>query len=203
MVNYQLGKIYKIVCNETGEQYIGSTVQKMLCTRLAHHVSKHNKTTSRTIIDRGNYEICLIENYPCSSKDELHMRERFFIETLDNCVNKYIPGRTETEKIEQTKEQKKDYYDENKVEILKKHKNYYVNNRGQILKQKKEYDIKHRDNKLEYDKEYRLKNREILNKKQREQRQAKKLTQEEHRADRREYWANLKESQKVSLSPTE
>ena len=110
MVNYQLGKIYKIVCNETGEQYIGATCQKKLCTRLAQHVSKHNNTTSRTIIDSGNYEICLIENYPCNCKDELHMRERFFIETLDNCVNKYIPGRTETEKIEQKKSKKRMVY---------------------------------------------------------------------------------------------
>ena len=30
MVNYENGKIYKIVCNETGSIYIGSTAQKYL-----------------------------------------------------------------------------------------------------------------------------------------------------------------------------
>jgi len=229
MVNYQLGKIYKIVCNETGEQYIGSTTQKMLCTRLAHHVST-KKCSSKGIIERGNYSMVLIENYPCSSKDELHKRERHFIETLDNCVNMVIPTRTRKEHyvdnkkklleykrdyIHQNKEiiqkyrklyydenksdilkQRKDYYDENKVEISVKHKIYHQNNRADILNQRKIY---------------RQQNRDIINKKQQEkrqekrqeQRQAKKLTPEEHRAERREYWQSKKEIQKDSLSPTE
>jgi len=96
MVNYQLGKIYKIVCNETGEQYIGATCQKKLCTRLAQHVS-NNKCSSKGIIERGKYEMVLIEDYPCTSKDQLHQRERHFIETLI-CVNKRIPIISEAEK---------------------------------------------------------------------------------------------------------
>ena len=41
MVNYQLGKIYKIVCNETGEMYIGSTCEPTLARRLATHVGQY------------------------------------------------------------------------------------------------------------------------------------------------------------------
>ena len=37
MVNYQLGKIYKIVCRITGEVYVGSTCETTLARRLAAH----------------------------------------------------------------------------------------------------------------------------------------------------------------------
>ena len=167
----------------------------MLCTRLAHHVSKHNKTTSRTIIDRGDYEICLIENYPCSSKDELHMRERFFIETLDNCVNKYIPGRTKEEKLEY----KKEWYVENKTYIL----DYKQQNKEKIRDKKKVYHQNNRADILEKKKIYRQQNRKIINKKQRDKYQAKKQNPQDHREQRREYWANLKEINKVPLSQPE
>ena len=37
---YQEGKIYKIVCNITGEVYYGSTIEKYLSSRLAKHKNK-------------------------------------------------------------------------------------------------------------------------------------------------------------------
>ena len=139
MVNYQLGKIYKIVCNETGEQYIGATCQQKLCTRLAQHVSKKNDCSSKAIIDRGNYDMLLIESYPCSSRDELHQRERFHIESVV-CINKNIPGKTH-------KEYRNKYYDENKSDILNKHKKYYDENKVDILKQQKDYYVDNREKK--------------------------------------------------------
>ena len=131
MVNYQLAKIYQIICNTTGKKYIGATCQQKLCTRLAHHVSKKNTTTSREIIEGGNYEMVLIEDYPCTSKDQLHRRERHFIETLE-CVNKQIPGRTKQEYM-------KDHYVENKVDILEQKKKYYNEKKSDILDQRKDY----------------------------------------------------------------
>ena len=103
MIDYQKSKIYKIVCNNTGKQYIGSTSRKFLSYRLQDHkrdFERGTKITSKEIIAGGNYDIILIENYPCNSKDELHKRERHFIETLE-CVNKCVPTRTkkETDKI--------------------------------------------------------------------------------------------------------
>ena len=110
MPDYSKGKIYRIVCNETGEQYIGSTIQS-LSRRLAKHVweSKNNQEhgcKSFPIIDRGDYSIVLIENCPCESKEQLLRRERHFIETID-CVNRYIPGRTKLEHINQIQQWKK------------------------------------------------------------------------------------------------
>ena len=59
--------------------------------------------TSLQIFDNNNYDIILIENYPCERKDELHARERYYIESL-KCVNKVIPTRTDREYVEANKE---------------------------------------------------------------------------------------------------
>lgn len=128
MSNYQNAKIYKIVCNNTGKQYIGSTTQKFLSQRLAQHKSIQNHSCkSREIIEGGNYSIVLVELCPCNSKDELHKRERHFIETLD-CINKIIPGRTQ-----------KEYYEENKERVLEQQKEYYKANKEHLCERKKEY----------------------------------------------------------------
>ena len=49
MVNYELGKIYKIVRNETKLIYIGSTSQKYLSTRLEGHKRSYKQYL------KGNY----------------------------------------------------------------------------------------------------------------------------------------------------
>jgi len=95
MVNYQLSKIYKIECNITGLVYIGSTCEPTLAKRLSKHVSNYGSflngkqrfCSSGDIIKNGNYDIILIENYPCTSKDELHARERYWTNNI-NCINK-------------------------------------------------------------------------------------------------------------------
>ena len=43
MVNYQLGKIYKIVCNKTGLIYVGSTCEPTLARRLVKHKADYNQ----------------------------------------------------------------------------------------------------------------------------------------------------------------
>jgi len=165
MVNYQLGKIYKLVSNNTGKQYIGSSCQKKLCSRLTGHVNKSNKCISREIIEDGNYEIILIENFPCDSKDELHKRERYYIENLD-CINKVIPTRTKKEYNETNKEhmreQNKERYIVNKDRILERMKEHYIVNKGRILEQTKEYRKKNKERILEQAKEYRKNNKERI-----------------------------------------
>ena len=141
MLAYQHGKIYKIVCNNSGKQYIGSTTLKYLSSRLAQHKvdSKRNKImTSREIIEGGNYSIILVELFPCNSKDELIKRERYYIETLE-CVNKCIPGRTDKEYREANKEKIKQYREANKEYIKEKNKEYYQANKEYIDKKNKEY----------------------------------------------------------------
>jgi hypothetical protein len=66
--------------------YIGSTASP-LPMRLQQHAFKHEQFTkyeignycgSFKIIEGGDYKIELIEEYPCNSKTELRMRERYW-----------------------------------------------------------------------------------------------------------------------------
>ena len=99
MPNYQLGKIYKIVHYTNNNNYIGSTCEPILARRLAGHVSdykcylnnKKKYITSFKVLENSNYNIVLIEEYPCDTKDQLLARERYYIDTLD-CVNKNRAG---------------------------------------------------------------------------------------------------------------
>jgi hypothetical protein len=132
-VNYQNGKIYKIECNITNEIYIGSTCQPTLARRLTGHVESYkqfkkgnrgSRVTSYNIIERGDYNIYLIENFPCDNKDELARREGELIKQMkngENVVNKTIPGRTNAEyhidNAEQIKNRKHLYYEENIIKL--------------------------------------------------------------------------------------
>lgn len=159
VINYQLGKVYKIVGN--GLIYVGSTCEKYLSNRLAGHNSKfkrfqkgaENYFTSFKCLSDENHYIELLELCPCNSKDELHKSERKWIEQLD-CVNKKIPTRTDKEYYEDNKdklledrrkyyqlnkEQKKQYYQANKDKINEKDKQYYQANKDKIKEHKKQY----------------------------------------------------------------
>jgi arsenate reductase-like glutaredoxin family protein len=164
MIDYQLGKIYKIICNVTGKQYIGSTCELTIEKRLRTHKNdykryvngKHKYTTSFEIIENENYKIVLVENYPCNNKCELHARERFYIENT-NCVNKIIPCRKHTEWYEHNRnriqeqhhkywnsnksrlnEIQRQYYEANKELIREKHRQYYQENKERIEEQRRQ-----------------------------------------------------------------
>ena len=92
MPDYQNGKIYHIIDLVSNECYIGSTTLD-LSQRLAQHVcsykrwlnGKTNFVTSYIIIEKGDYDIVLIENYPCNSKEALHARESTFQSNYSMC----------------------------------------------------------------------------------------------------------------------
>ena len=132
MNKYSEGKIYKIIDNTNGDVYIGSTC-KTLRNRLRTHINHYNtyynsKTESKCnwytafiIFNNDNYNIELIENYPCHNKIMLEERERYYIKLI-KCVNKYQFGRTN-----------KEYYQDNKEEISRKTKIYRKNNNDKLL----------------------------------------------------------------------
>jgi hypothetical protein len=155
MVNYQLGKIYKIVGN--GLTYYGSTCEPTLARRLSGHVEKHKsykngkynkKITSFDIIELGDYKIVLIENFACDTKDELHARERYYIET-NECLNKVIPGRTRIQYRDQRKEfineQAQIYRDTHKELIKKQYKKYSDTHRELTKERCKKYRDTHKE----------------------------------------------------------
>lgn len=143
---YERGKIYKIVCNETGKIYVGSTTEPTLARRLAGHRGKYkeylnggNSISSIEIIKNENYYIELICNAPCNSKDELRVIEGKYIRELD-CINKRVAGRTQ-----------KQYYIDNKERLKTQHQEYYENNKNKI----KDYRITNSDKIKERKKKYR------------------------------------------------
>ena len=135
MLNYQLGNIYKIVDNTNGNIHIGSTCLPYLSSRLQNHQSKYklylkgltNNMKSFEILKNEDYDIILLESYPCDDKMQLHARERHYIETLE-CVNRHHPTRT-----------KEEYYQENKDSLSAKNKEYRNINKDEIDSQRKGY----------------------------------------------------------------
>jgi hypothetical protein len=94
MPDYQNSRIYKIIDLETNECYIGSTTLA-LSQRLAQHVvsykrwlkGKGRNISSFKIIANDDYDIVLIELFPCNSKEELYARESHYCQSI-TCVNK-------------------------------------------------------------------------------------------------------------------
>ena len=113
------GKIYRIICNKTGEQYIGSTTRS-LEDRLSKHKSPTNTCTSKQIIERGDFEMQLIEEVEVNDRTHLHQIEAEHIKN-NKCINKVMPYRTPEEK----KQMKREYQRSEKFKIYSK--NYYQN----------------------------------------------------------------------------
>ena len=130
MPNYKQSKIYKLVDNTNGNVYYGSTTQTYLSKRLSQHRTAFNggnHSSSHEILKNNDYDIVLVELYPCNSKDELIMRERYYIEN-NKCVNKSIPGRTKLEYryTDKMLEYNKQYVRDNKEKIALRHKKSYL-----------------------------------------------------------------------------
>lgn len=117
MRNYKFGKIYQISCKKTGQKYVGSTTEFYLKDRLKNHerdYSFHKKglnvgyLTSYIVLGGEDYEILLIESFPCDSQEQLEAREKHFIRAIE-CVNKVVPQRTRAEYRDDKKKQIKEY----------------------------------------------------------------------------------------------
>ena len=181
MVNYQLGKIYKLVDNSNGKNYIGSTCKQYLSNRLAGHRTDYqiylkgnfHFITSFEIIKNGDYDIVLIESYPCDDKMQLHARERYYIETLD-CVNKICPTRTKHQYYEankdKMKQQMKDYSRTHKEEINK----FCEENKDKINERRRENEKLKRKEVNEKHKQYYETHKDEINAKRREMAKLKK-----------------------------
>jgi hypothetical protein len=211
MPDYKLGKIYKLINHSNDDIYIGSTCEPTLARRLTKHVCGHRywkKTnlkymTSFDIIETGTYEIILIEAFPCNSKDELHSREKFYIQN-NNCINKSMLSVSRKQYME---DYNKSMYIKNKEIIKEKSKEYYEKNREKIIEQKKEYDEKNKEKKKEYMKIYTIENKEKINKYKKENyeknkeinREKKKEYYEINKEKKKEYMKNRYEKNKESI----
>jgi hypothetical protein len=116
--------------------------------------SPYGKYTSYEILQYPDAQIVLIENCPCNNKEELLRAERKHIEATANCVNRYIPLRTEKEYREAHKEEaaayQKEYRAEHQEEAKKYKAEYYQANKEAIEAKHRAYNEKNKEAIAEY-----------------------------------------------------
>jgi hypothetical protein len=155
--------IYKIICNVTGEVYIGSTIN------LKNRMYKHkywNNTKSKQIIERGNYTFVVLEQFEVITKLDLRKKEQEYIMNT-NCVN------DRNAYIDKNKYDK-EYQKEHREDIIQYNKDYYEQNREKIILQKKIYCEQNRE-------AIKLKNRERYEQNREEIKLQKKIYYEQHK----------------------
>ena len=137
MPDYDNGKIYQLVFADRPERYIGSTTQE-LHQRLRGHRSNYVNLKVRNLVDavgRMNVRIILIEDYPCSNKNELLSREQYWIDKLKPTLNinpayieRNIDKRTKEEKEQEKEQNEKEYqiYLQKRTDTLNKFKQWRI-----------------------------------------------------------------------------
>jgi len=170
-INYQNALIYKFVCKnlDVKECYVGSTTD--FRKRKTQHKSNCNKGYNSNLYqfirDNGgwdNWDMVLVEKYPCDDRLELLKRERYWIEELNASLNKLRPILTTYETLNYNKI----YYEENKDEIKNQQKEYYEANKDEKIEYQKKYYEANKDEinekRKEYNKEYYHINKDKMNK---------------------------------------
>ena len=114
-----VGRVYRIVCKTTNKQYVGSTIYP-LKFRLQRHekaFTGHSRDANKVkycasfdILKENNYEIELLDLNLYDTRNELLEHERYYIESLENVVNRYIPSRTKKQYYKDNIEQYKEKY---------------------------------------------------------------------------------------------
>ena len=125
--------IYKLICSDTNQFYIGSTKYPLAHRLSRHKCADYNRSTSKYLI---NPTIELLETIETTDYNIVLNRERDIIEickkTSNLIVNKNIPNRTHEEyyqaKRDDILEYKKGFYKENKEYIKKRQLLYYYRN---------------------------------------------------------------------------
>lgn len=147
MNKYEQGKIYKIVSNIYPLPYYGSTIQT-LKRRLQDHEYARNRNLqmgSQKVLSYGDYEIQLVQNYPCKNREELLKREDYYIKKYPNCNKKrsYVCreeyNKRNKEWREKNKTHRKEYMKQWRKKNEKHCKDYQKNNMTKIKEKRKIY----------------------------------------------------------------
>jgi hypothetical protein len=140
MPDYSKAIVYKLCCKdpEVTDIYVGSTCAKYKRKNqhkentIGQNCRKYNYRVYQFIREHGswdNWDMLPIEVYPCKSKTELVIRERYWFETLKPTLNSRFPQRTLEEYRDTHKEQKakigKEYREKHREKLnAKKGKKY-------------------------------------------------------------------------------
>ena len=168
-INYEKAVIYKLCCKDVNitNIYIGSTTS--FRQRKWQHKSRCSRENGKDydvyvcIKNNGgweNWDMVEIEKVKCDDANELHSRERHYIETLKADLNKRNPMRTDEEHIAQQRIYIKEYRDTNKEKEKLRGKQYRDTNKNIILNYQNEYREINKDKIKQYLKTYRENNKE-------------------------------------------
>ena len=164
--------------------YYGSSEMPTVEDRMKIHLNNFNRwkknndngyCSSFKVLEKDNYEYDTIEIVWYHTKYDLRQHERLLIEG-QVCVNMAIPNRTGKEWYVDNKENKKQYWIDNKEKFKERRKQYRVDNKEKIKEKDKQYYVDNKEKKKQYhidnkekrnerSKQYYIDNREKLKQK--------------------------------------
>jgi len=170
MVNYKLGKIYKIVSpsHPVVPPYFGST-----CDALSRRLSGHRtsfklggNTTSKALMCFDDAIILLVEEFPCDNKEQLHAREgQIMLESLKR-TNHVIAGSSSIEYQDYNRRRIKavcaKYHEEHKEEIKEHHAKYYQEHKIELNELASKYYQEHKEEIKKYNAQYQQNHKEEI-----------------------------------------
>jgi hypothetical protein len=149
-IDYSKTIIYKIVCNDlnVNQCYVGHTTDmtkrkwghKSVCNNEKN--KGHNHKIYKIIRENGgwdNWNMLLVEKFPCKDKYDACKREREVYEEIDAKMNTVRPYLTQEEIKQYHKQYDKQYYQTNKEYKKEKFKEYNKANKQKISAYKKKY----------------------------------------------------------------
>lgn len=142
-INYQNSCVYKI--SVIDDFYIGSTAD-FINRKIKHTTDMKTSNFKLYKAIRNNNNNFLMEklyDFPCKNNTELRMEEQRCYDELKPTLNSQRPYRSKDD----IKQYRKDYYDDNRDDIIKKNKQYRLENK---------------DKYCEYDRQYRIDNADKL-----------------------------------------
>ena len=198
--DYSQTIIYKLCCKDPSiiDIYIGHTTN-FIQRKNSHKTScnnkndkKYNQYVYQFIRNNGgwdNWSMLQIDLKECNDKREAELIEHNYIESLKATLNNNKPHAMCKENPQKYK---KDWYEENKEEILEKAKENYEQNKEQKLEYQKQYAQENKEHISEKQKEYREKNKEYLS-------EQKKIYREQHKEEAAKANKEWREANKEKL----
>jgi len=143
-IDYKKTKIYKIVSKNINikDCYVGATTD--IVRRKSQHKNrcydqksvKYNYKVYQFIRANGGWsewEMVVVEVFPCNTGEESHTRERYHFEALRATLNSCFPNRSREE-----------YMIDNKERLIIYQKQYHENNKKKSKVVSKQYRIDHK-----------------------------------------------------------